>query len=591
MSVINTQSNRLEGRIPGIVFLAAVFSLLGLFVAWYVSREKYIYFWDFLGYHKRYVDLGSQFQLSPLRALRSVLLSVRHDEYNSLPTLFLMPFRFAFGPGRLAYISSIAAIFVFPSIALFSIAVRSLARDDEARGPFERAGLALLSVSAFALSPLLWVPVLQGIVDVGGLVIIFLVLILYFRADLKNQTDASLLSMALLLSLLVMYRRWYAYWVVGFLGAIAVCEALRFAREKERRAQFSLIVKNAVSLGSVCFLSFFLIATPIAVKMVTTDYTDIYSAYRSKWPILHNLGTIYDRVGPVTLVLAGLGIVFSHRNNKRQPVATFLCVQFVITYVLFTRTQDLGAHHLYWVLATLAFFLVFFARDVFLRAKTIAGKTVFLLAFLTVSLLTFAVTFLPGMNARLGPLEVVLPKARQYPKVRKDLPQMQALMDTLSELSRESGSSIYILSSSFSLNSSLVTEACFLLDQPHKELAEKIDPTNDVDKRDGFPIQMLRAGYVVLTLPIGYHLAPRDQRVIGLLADQLVTREGIGKSYDKLNYEFSLEDGSSAFIYRKARHLDPIELKMLSDQFIEFYPNHKHEFELSPPLIRELSAL
>lgn len=153
MSLIDTQSNRVKGRVAEIVLFAAVFSFLALFVARYVSHEKYIYFWDSSGYHNFYIDLGSQFQLSPLRALQFVFLSVRESEYNSLTTLFLMPFRFAFGPGRLAYILSIAVTFAFPSIVLFSFAVKSLARNGEAQGPFERAGLALLSVSAFALSP------------------------------------------------------------------------------------------------------------------------------------------------------------------------------------------------------------------------------------------------------------------------------------------------------------------------------------------------------------------------------------------------------------------------------------------------------
>jgi len=77
---------------------------------------------------------------------------------------------------------------------------------------------------------------------------------------------------------------------------------------------------------------------------------------------------------------------------------------------------------------------------------------------------------------------------------------------------------------------------------------------------------------------------------IGVLANQMVKGEGIGSSYDKLEYEFKLEDGSSAFIYRKDRPLDPDAVKGLSDQIIDFYPNHRDKFDLSPELIHEVSV-
>jgi hypothetical protein len=587
-------------RLTEVASFAAAFSLLALFVTWYVSQERFIYFWDYVQYHTFYIRLGPVFALTPFEALRVVFLSVGRSDYNLLPTVFLMPFRLAFGPGRLAYILSITVTFVFPSIVLFSYVVRRLTGNRTGQSAFDKVGLTVLSLSAFALLPVLWVPALLGSVDVGGLILILIVLLLYFRADLVDQSFGSLVSMALLLCLLVLYRRWYAYWVVGFFGAMAVCEGLRCAGNRERRKQCLLIAKNALILGVISFLSFFLIGTHIARKMLTTDYRDIFSAYRSSHPIVHNLGALYEHFGLLTLLLAGLGIVLSGMDEKRRLIVYFLCVQFAITFVLFTRTQDfvissrgqyVGVHHFYWALATLALFLVFCVQDLFLWIPSRVGRAAFLLVIVAGSLANFTATFLPRADEFLKALDFALPTVREYPMVRTDLDQVQALLDALNEISKGSESTIYILSSSFSLNSSIAQQGCFLLEPTHLELAQKIALTNDVDKRDGFPIRFLRARYVVLTMPFGYHLAPQDQRVIGVLADQLVKGEGIGKSYDKLKYEFRLEDGSSAFIYRKVRPLDPNDVKMLSDRFIEFYPNHRDKFELSPDLIREVSAL
>jgi hypothetical protein len=601
MSGSFTRSDRFKGRVIEVALAAAVFSLLLLFVARYVRQERVIYFWDSAGYHNFYINLGQSFTRNPFSAVSSVFRSMRESDYNLLPTLFQMPFRLAFGPGRLAYILSIAVIFVFPSIVIFPYVMRTLSGIREELNARDEAGFTLSCILAFTFLPVLWGPVLFGSVDAGGLFIILLVLMLYFRADLVDHTFWSLVSTGLLLCALVLYRRWYAYWVVGFFGAVAISEGLKCAGNRERRAHYKVIVKNVLILGAVSFLSFALIAAPIAKKMLTTDYGDIYSAYRSSHPFLHNLAALYHHFGLLTILMAGFGIVLSARNEKRRPVVFFLCVQFAITFVLFARTQDfvissrgqyVGVQHFYWALATVAVFLAFFVQDLFLRVESRAGKAAVLAVVVAASLANFSVTFLPRAGGVLRAFDFALPNARQYPAVRTDLDQVQALLSTLDDLSKDSSeSTIYILASSFTLNSSVAQEGCLLLAPPHPALSQKIAQTNDVDKRDGFPVEFLRARYVVLTIPFGYHLAPQDQKVIGVLADQLVEGEGIGSSYEKLNYEFRLEDGSSAFIYRKTRPLDPAAVKALLDQFTEFYPENRGKFELSPATIRQVSAL
>jgi hypothetical protein len=599
VSFSSAHSTDFKPRLTAIAWLTLVFLLLVYFVARYVRQERFIYYWDYAQYHDYFIELGARFALNPFRALDYILRSVRERDYNLLPTMFLMPLRFALGPGRLAYILSITVTYGLPSIVLFALVVGKLRENNAAQNAFDEAGLALISVLSLALMPQLWVPVLLGYPDVGGLVIIFVVLALYFRADLPEQSFWNLVSIALLLSLLILFRRWYAYWVVGFFGALAVSEGLRIAQEKERRAQWKLTAKNALNLGVVSFLSTLLIATPIARKMLATDYRDIYSAYRSSHPFAQNLAALSGHFGLLTLILAGLGIAFSAMRRGRRPLVYFLCVQFVIAFVLFTRTQnfviyagmdEFGGQHFYWALATIALFLALFVQDIFLWARTRVGKAAVLAFFLIVFLANFSAAFLPGADAFLRPVEFLLPRVRQYPMVRTDLNRVQALLDTLTNITKDSESTIYILASSFALNSSIAHEACLHLEPAHAPLAHKIAATNDVDKRDGFPIAFLMARYVVLTVPFGYHLPPQDQRVIGVLADQLVKGEGIGKSYEKLNFIFRLEDGSNVAIYKKVRPLDPAGVKKLSDEFLEFYPNHKELFEIPLDVIQQVSA-
>ena len=214
--------------------------------------------------------------------------------------------------------------------------------------------------------------------------------------------------------------------------------------------------------------------------------------------------------------------------------------------------------------------MALFARDLFLWIRPVTGKAAFVVAFLAVGVGVFAGVFLPGarsLNSALGP---IAPQPL-YPRVRTDLQQVSGLLDALNDRSRQPNSAIYILSSSFTLNSSIAREACASLDPPHRGLASKISQTNDIDKRDGFPDQMLKATLVVLTVPVrlpSRASRPASHRNFGGTARAWRRRRKVVR---KTALRISvLEDGSSAFIYQKVRPLDPVAVRALSDQFLSF---------------------
>jgi hypothetical protein len=81
--------------------------------------------------------------------------------------------------------------------------------------------LVLATASVLALHPL-WAPVLRGLPDVLGVLVIGSILLLHFAKPLAEQRPARLVTIGLLLCLLVLLRRWYAFWVVAFFPALAV---------------------------------------------------------------------------------------------------------------------------------------------------------------------------------------------------------------------------------------------------------------------------------------------------------------------------------------------------------------------------------
>src|SRR5260221_4931362 len=171
----------LKSRLVVAALLIPVFLLLILFVVRYIRQERVIYYWDYVQYHDYYRELGTRFAVNPFRALDVVLKSVRERDYNLLPTVFLLPFRLAIGPGRLAYILSMTLTFVFPSMVIFALLVKRLSGNNVAHAAYNDISLTVISVLTLATLPQLWIPVLLGYIDVGVLIIIFSVLLLYFR--------------------------------------------------------------------------------------------------------------------------------------------------------------------------------------------------------------------------------------------------------------------------------------------------------------------------------------------------------------------------------------------------------------------------
>lgn len=56
------------------------------------------------------------------------------------------------------------------------------------------------------------------------------------------------------------------------------------------------------------------------------------------------------------------------------------------------------------------------------------------------------------------------------------------------------------------------------------------------------PKQFLSATHVVVADPVQFHLRPEDQRVVGILGEDILSGKGIGASFERLPYEFSLDN-------------------------------------------------
>ena len=565
--------------IPSYHFLKRSFPFLllflgiNLFVISYLNQEHYIHFWDTSGYWIMYQDFGDLLKLDPYQAMRKFIISIRYDEHNLLPILPLMPFHVLFGDGRLPYVLAIVNLYASPSILLFFLLFKIF----YSSSPGRQSLLPYLFSLTLLFLPQFWAPVLRGFPDVIGVLIITIILLFHFRSPLEKQTYINLLPVSFLLVLVVLMRRWYAYWVVSFFITLLFDGLIfRFPSYRFEIKKYMPALRNSLLIGIISGFLFFLIAGPVAKRMILTDYADIHSAYRDYDSLIVPLKRIYDYFGFIPICLFLFGAFLSILNQETRRRSLFLFLQLIFIFLLFSRTQNFGPQHFYLLIPTIAVFMSLVAVRI-LHPRPRLYQIVFLVSLVFIYFVNFSCILIPRAYAYLERLSPPFSKVRYFPLVRGDIGALHDLLATLNRLIRSKNDLIYVLSSSYTLTEDILINASRM---NHMTVHNHILPVHHVDKRDGFPRQFFEARYVVLGEPIQYHLNPNDQRVIGILGDQILQRKGIGASYVKLPYEFTLDNHVKVSIYEKKFPFRKTDIEDLMKRFISYYPDKKSKVKI-----------
>jgi len=560
------------------ILLSLIFFLgINGFVAYFISRERYIYFWDSAGYWLKFQSLSELFRDDPSNAFRVLINSVRNDDYNFLPVLFLLPFTILFGTGRLSYILSIANIYAIPAALFFVFLVGRIISQPSGKNYLAFSSITLLTAALF---PQFWSPVLFGYPDVIGVLLICMILFLFWKDPIEKLSFPRLIIIGLLLAFLIMLRRWYAYWVVSFCVALGIERVLSpFLDKRFKLEDYLFSIKRIIIIGAVSVVSFFLFASPIAMRMLITDYADIYSAYRYSSTVVQALTRFYAVIGFFYVSLFILGIFQSVRDRKTRSLSLFLVIQFVICFVLFSRTQDFSPQHYYLVIPTMIIFISIFVTGLFSNLRRQIFKVLFVTCYGLLLIVNFSVVFVPSVSEGAKKFAYLFPGIRHYPFVRNDIAEINNLLNDLERLSTDGNEFIYVLSSSGIFNDDILKNACSSNKQRYG-FCNNILVSHHVDKRDGFPSHFFTARYVIVADPIQYHMRPGDQRVIGILADQVLHRSGIGSSFRKLPYESTLDKNVKVFIYEKNKPFDKADLENLSKLFLTYYPDRPEKFTI-----------
>ena len=580
------------------VLLFIVASLLCLYLCYYlISQNDFVYYWDLGGYWTLSYTTMNELFSHPYEAWKHIYHSIRHDDYNLLlPLLLSLPLKF-FGYTFLRYAMLVCAIFLLPAMFfLSSVAWKLLEPPERHPGTYGIILLILVTFNAF------YGAVFNGYIDAGCLIPASLAVLLAIDSNLASWNRQQVvrdICIALLLLCTFLMRRYFAYFIVGYMTALVICTLLGAVSDgKNWRDSCRPVVKNFCVIGGTATAVLLIFCMPIVKHIFYTDYSQQYVGY--DLPFWEKVSGAVDYFGIFVIAMAIIAVIASVISGRWRRMTVFLFVMAIVTALDFFKVQAMGFQHVYTICVPIAL-LLFLAYAQLSRCRLNTHHLVTTL-FSLILILGMLHSFRFAQSWLTAPLASVYPAVTFRPLQRGDIQELRALAAYLDEQADFDDLNVYVLASGATLNSSIFDA----LDKPYGTGAVRhLFGTHDVDLRDGFPADFLKADIVVVTDPIDLHLAPGTQEVVRYLATEVQDADSpIGRHFQKDTREFALDPsvetlpadfhiryrlfkdayddmfqrGMRAIIYRKVSEFTEDDLQSLADYYTDIYPGQEKIF-------------
>ena len=330
-------------------------------------------------------------------------------------------------------------------------------------------------------------------------------------------------------------------------------------------------------IGLAAFASLSVLAWPLIVTMLTTDYGDIYSAYAdSGGSIAGHVGHFIRTFGVGLIAFTLIAVLYLLRYSRYRKLTMLLTIHLVIVVVHVSSTQEMGPHHMYLLMPSVLILLALAAVDAMCRNNALvrAGALVLLIAYIANGIASHIAVFAPAGDFVRQALVPVVPDNRRTPLVRRDIDEFERLASILDSRVEQIGpdAKIYVLASSPVFNVATLNMLEVSTGIPFAA-KNRLLRTADVDKRDGFPEELFEAAIVAVASPVQFHHEPEEQQVIGIPAEMILSATGIGRAFKLLPQTFELDDGVMVQLYQRTRANSPEERGELSNRLRAAYPD------------------
>lgn len=482
--------------------LVGLWAAAVLYFYWTLGSRTFLYHWDYVNYILKQYHAEAAFAQSTGAGFRFLLDSITED-YTNFITLFTeFPFCLS---GKTGDDYAFCQVFsVLPSLLVLlaglTVKVGRMLRVKN------RFWYFLIGFSWCATFPFVRMSAVLGQPDWFGLIFAFMLMLL----TLDYRFDGIDLPRYLLIFAatagIILTRRWYLYFVVGYCFAYVLMLAvssIRLAKDGQPSRAVHRMVR-LVAFGLCAAGAMVLLLLPMVRKILSFDYAGRYSYYNFGGITLE-LAAQTLRIGLLNFILIGIGLWFAAK--RRLPALPCLAgTELLVSLVLFTRVQNTGSHQmLLFVPGWLLLFLVGSAALADGLKKHTAVKLCywgFTMVFaVSVRCSPLTTVALPGFVVDHFPLKAVSEFVRldKLTYDRTDAAQIQRVDDWIdAHCDAEKGEFAYMIPHDMLYNSDMFQYAAL----PDIQLQGKLAAGISIPGTHEFPVRFFEAKYVLTAEPL-----------------------------------------------------------------------------------------
>ena len=545
--------------------LVGLWAAAVLYFYWTLGSRTFLYYWDYVNYILKQYNAEAAFAQSTGAGFRFLLDSITED-YTNFITLFTeFPFCLS---GKTGDDYAFCQVFsVLPSLLVLlaglTVKVGRMLRVKN------RFWYFLIGFSWCATFPFVRMSAVLGQPDWFGLIFAFMLMLL----TLDYRFDGIDLPRYLLIFAatagIILTRRWYLYFVVGYCFAYVLMLAvssIRLAKDGQPSRAVHRMVR-LVAFGLCAAGAMVLLLLPMVRKILSFDYAGRYSYYNFGGITLE-LAAQTLRIGLLNFILIGMGLWFAAK--RRLPALPCLAgAELLVSLVLFTRVQNTGSHQmLLFVPGWLLLFLVGSAALADGLKKHTAVKLCywgFTMVFaVSVRCSPLTTVALPGFVVDHFPLKAVSEFVRldKLTYDRTDAAQIQRVDDWIdAHCDAEKGEFAYMIPHDMLYNSDIFQYAAL----PDIQLQGKLAAGISIPGTHEFPVRFFEAKYVLTAEPLpqtfvsGGELSGRWNALFCAARDEHFTQAA----------SFDMGNGTVFTVWERTEPADRTEVEYYLDAFAQ----------------------
>ena len=545
--------------------LVGLWAAAVLYFYWTLGSRTFLYHWDYVNYILKQYHAEAAFAQSTGAGFRFLLDSITED-YTNFITLFTeFPFCLS---GKTGDDYAFCQVFsVLPSLLVLlaglTVKVGRMLRVKN------RFWYFLIGFSWCATFPFVRMSAVLGQPDWFGLIFAFMLMLL----TLDYRFDGIDLPRYLLIFAatagIILTRRWYLYFVVGYCFAyvlLLAVSSIRLAKDGQPSRAVHRMVRLLV-FGLCAAGAMVLLLLPMVRKILSFDYAGRYSYYNFGGITLE-LAAQTLRIGLLNFILIGMGLWFAAK--RRLPALPCLAgTELLVSLVLFTRVQNTGSHQmLLFVPGWLLLFLVGSAALADGLKKHTAVKLCywgFTMVFaVSVRCSPLTTVALPGFVVDHFPLKAVSEFVRldKLTYDRTDAAQIQRVDDWIdAHCDAEKGEFAYMIPHDMLYNSDMFQYAAL----PDIQLQGKLSAGISIPGTHEFPVRFFEAKYVLTAEPLpqtfvsGGELSGRWNALFCAARDEHFTQAA----------SFDMGNGTVFTVWERTEPADRAEVEYYLDAFAQ----------------------